>query len=46
MSSPIVIALVLAKGCYDPSTNVPEYVKTPQPWEYMTNEELPKSYDP
>ena len=40
------MALVAAKGCLDLSIKETEYVKTPQPWEYMTNEELPKSYDP
>ena len=40
------MALVSAAGCYKKNPNVKPYVKTPQPWEYMTNEELPKSYDP
>ena len=42
----LVVALVSASGCYKKNPDVKPYVKTPQPWEYMTNEELPKSYDP
>ena len=40
------MALVAARGCLDPNNKIPDVVKTPQPWQYMTNEELPKSYDP
>ena len=40
------MALVAAKGCLDPNNKLPDVVKTPQPWEYMKNDELPKNYDP
>lgn len=42
----VVVALVAAQGCFDPSIKVDTYVKTPEPWTYMKNEELPKEYDP
>ena len=41
----IAIALVAAQGL-DPKIPKTEHIVTPQPWEYMTNEELPKQYDP
>lgn len=41
----IALAVVASQGL-DLSFPVKEVIKTPQPWEYMTNEELPKSYDP
>lgn len=42
----IVLALGLSQSCYNPHAKVETLVKTPQPWEYLKNEELPKSYDP
>ena len=30
----------------DPTIQVEEYIKTPQPYEYLRNDELPKNYDP
>ena len=41
----IAIALVAAQGL-NPKIPKTEHIITPQPWEYMTNEELPKEYDP
>ena len=41
----IAIALVAAQGL-DPKIPKTEHIVTSQPWEYMTNEELPKEYDP
>ena len=41
-----MIAVSLAQNCYDPNIQVDEFVKTPQPYEYMRNDELPKEYDP
>ena len=41
----IAIALVAAQGL-DPTIPITEHIVTPQPWEYMANEELPKEYDP
>ena len=42
----IVLAVSLAQNCYDPNIQVEEFVKSPQPWEYMKNDELPQNYDP
>ena len=41
-----MIALALAQNCFDPTIQVEEYIKTPQPYEYLKNEELPTNYDP
>ena len=42
----LAIALVAAQGCVDPSLPMDSHVISPEPWTYMTNEELPKNYDP
>ena len=42
----IVAVAVAAQACLDPRIPIETHVKTPQPWEYMKNEELPKAYDP
>ena len=39
------MAIVAAQG-FDPSIKVDPLIKSPQPWEYMSNDELPKEYDP
>ena len=41
----IVIALVASQGL-DPKIPITEHIVTPQPYEYMKNEDLPKEYDP
>ena len=41
-----MLAVSLAQNCYDPNIQVEEFVKSPQPWEYMKNDELPQNYDP
>ena len=43
---PVVLELGFSQSCYNSHAKVETLVKTPQPWEYMKNEELPKSYDP
>ena len=45
-SSSLVAALVAANKCYISNPNLETYVKTPEPWTYMSNDELPKAYDP
>ena len=41
----LALALVAAQG-FDRTIPKTEHVVSPQPWEYMSNEELPKEYDP
>ena len=43
--SHIAVALVAAQGL-DASIPITEHVVSPQPWEYMSNDDLPKEYDP
>ena len=38
--------VALAHRCYKPEMAVPDYVKSPLPQDYVSNEELPKNYDP
>ena len=42
----VVLALAAAQHGYNRNAKVDTYVKSPLPWEYMSNDELPKSYDP
>ena len=42
---PLAIALVAAQG-FDKTIPKTEHIVNPQPWEYMSNDELPKEYDP
>lgn len=41
-----MIALACAAGCYNRNQKVKTFVKSPLPWEYIRNEELPKEFDP
>ena len=42
----LVLLALASAGCYNPKARVPDLVKTPQPYTFMANKELPKSYDP
>ena len=42
----LAIALVAAQNCVDTSIPMTSHVITPEPWTYMSNDELPKEYDP
>lgn len=44
-SNNVVVSIVAAQG-YVYNANIKSSIRTPQPYEYIRDEELPKSYDP
>ena len=42
----IAIALVSAQNCVDPTLSMTSHVISPEPYTYISNDELPKEYDP
>jgi singapore isolate B (sub-type 7) whole genome shotgun sequence assembly, scaffold_14 len=42
----VILAVISAEGCFRPEMAVPDRVKTPQPKDYLSAEQLPKEFDP
>lgn len=42
----VVLAVISAEGCLKPEMAEPDFVKTPEPKDFVSNDQLPKEYDP